>query len=60
MKKYGVWVTRTITESAFIIVEAEDEDQAEEKAYDRRNELEYEADDNAPLDYDINIETWEE
>lgn len=60
MKKFGVWVTRNITESAFIVVEAEDEDAAEEAAYDKRNELEYETDDNPPSDYDINVELWEE
>ena len=60
MSKYAVWVTRHITESAFIVVEAEDADEAEEKAIDMKHGLEYETDDNPPYDYDYNVEIWEE
>lgn len=57
--KYLVCITRHITESAFITVDAEDENKAIEIARDKRYELDYEIDDNPPYDYDFNAEIGE-
>ena len=60
MSKFYVCVTRYITESAMVVIEADSEEEAEQEAYEQRYDLEYETDDNAPSDYDINVELWEE
>lgn len=56
MKTYSVWITRTITESALIKVDAESIEDAEEIAYEKRLDLDYQTDDNPPSDYQTNAE----
>jgi hypothetical protein len=54
MKTYRICITRSITESAFVEVNAESEEDAQDIAYDKRMSVEYEVDDCEPSDYYIN------
>lgn len=63
MPKYEVVFTRTITESATIIVSAPDRDEAEDAALSRFHRLDnadWEVDDNSSRDGDVYVSSFEE